>query len=239
MEPNLYPAPVYGFLNYIARVQGQVTPPSGTRILECGAGGELPPLGLFYEHGFETWGIDLSEEQVKRAQAFAEKHGMVLNIRLGDMRHLPFEDESFDYVYEYQSICHLTKADTVLAIGEIKRVLKKGGAAFLGFMSEDCWPMLGRHMGNGEFRLIEGGEEATHSTHTDAEPDAYFADWEIVQKEKLTRWFRQWSTQLKFEDWLKFYDAERTQHSRPEWEAMYADRVARGHNTHLYYIVQK
>jgi hypothetical protein len=37
------------------------------KVLDCAAGGRVPPLGLFHENGFDTWGIDLSEEALDRA----------------------------------------------------------------------------------------------------------------------------------------------------------------------------
>ncbi len=239
MEHVRYPGPIHDFLNRIEQSRSDKEQPSAPRILDCGAGGETPPLGLFFEHGFDTQGIDISNEQIEQARAFAKQHTMDLNIQKGDMRRIPFDDEYFDYVYEYHSICHLTKADTRIAIGEMMRVLKKGGLCFLGFMGIASWPILGKRVGKNEFRLIEGGPEVVHSAYEDGEPDTYFSDWKILQREKHTRWFMNWSAQLSKEDWAKWFDEERTIYSRAEWDRMYADRIARGNSTHVFYTIQK
>lgn len=43
---------------------------------------------------------------------------------------MPFEAETFDYVYEHYSMCHLSKKDTALAIDEMYRVLIGQFASF-------------------------------------------------------------------------------------------------------------
>ena len=239
MSLIIYPAPLYAFLAFANRTRGESSPQSKTKILDCAAGGETPPLGLFHEYGYETWGIDISPQQIQLAQAFGEKHNMVLNLRVGDMRQLPFDDDTFDCVYEYNSIAHLSKVDTGLAIKEMFRVLKKGGLCFVGFMSLDCWPILGRRVNDGEFCLIEGDQEVTHSAYTDNEPDQYFASWKILQKEKNTRWFRWWSAQLSKADWMSWFDQAHSDLTSVEWEQMYPNRIERGNNTNLYYVAQK
>lgn len=51
------------------------------KILDCGAGGKLPPLAIFKEQGYETHGIDISEKQIAFAKEFEKKHGLELNIK--------------------------------------------------------------------------------------------------------------------------------------------------------------
>ena len=89
----------------------------------------------------DTHGIDISEKQVERARQFIDRSGLPIHLQTGDMRQIPYDDGAFDYVYEQHSMCHLSKADTAAVIGEIHRVLKPGGIAFLGVASQDCWPL--------------------------------------------------------------------------------------------------
>ncbi|MGC1120504.1 MAG: hypothetical protein WBA22_05365 [Candidatus Methanofastidiosia archaeon] len=42
-------------------------------VLDCGAGGERPPLALFYEYGYKTLGIDTSDEQIAWLKTSVEK----------------------------------------------------------------------------------------------------------------------------------------------------------------------
>ena len=122
--------PVYGFLSFINARHPQGETSQRSKILDCGAGGPVPPLALFHQHGFEAWGIDASDEQLDQARQFCEQQGLELHLRTGDMRRIPFEDGTFDYVYEHYSVCHLSKQDTVLAVSEMYRVLKRPGLCF-------------------------------------------------------------------------------------------------------------
>ncbi|MHC4695882.1 MAG: class I SAM-dependent methyltransferase, partial [Planctomycetota bacterium] len=91
------PGPLYTFLSYCD------DNPMEKEILDCGAGGSEPPLALFFEHGYKTHGIDISEKQLQKAWKFCKDNGMELDISAGDMRELPFADESMSYVYSYAS----------------------------------------------------------------------------------------------------------------------------------------
>ena len=129
--------PVYGFLSFInTRHPPDETQPRG-KVLDCGAGGPVPPLALFRQHRFEAWGIDASEEQLDKAREYCAAHTIDVHLHKGDMRQIPFKDETFDYVYEHYSMCHLSKRDTARAVGEMYRLLKPGGLCFLGVKSAD------------------------------------------------------------------------------------------------------
>lgn len=157
--------------------------------MDCGAGGSGPPLALFKEYGYETHGIDISKDAIKSSKEFSKKHNMKLNIVEGDMRELPFDDESFSFVFSLNSICHLTKKDTMRAIGEMVRVLKPGGYLLVDFMSTEssyyAGSTLGQEVGVGEFQYIDDdGCAVLHSFHSEGEPEQYFAGMKIVQKVK-------------------------------------------------------
>ena len=104
--------------------------PLEKEVLECGAGTSLslePLLMRFYEHGYVTHGIAISNERLRAAQEFCERRQMDLDLRQGDMRQIPFEDESLSFVFSYNTIFHMTKQDITAAMREIERVLKPGG----------------------------------------------------------------------------------------------------------------
>jgi ubiquinone/menaquinone biosynthesis C-methylase UbiE len=105
------------------------------KVLDCGAGGDSPPLAIFHHHGYEVNGIELSEEQIKRSREFEKENGLELNISKGSMLQIPFEKESFSYVYSYNTIFHMRKSDIFKAINEIKRVLVPGGLCFVNVLS--------------------------------------------------------------------------------------------------------
>src|SRR5512142_1158120 len=102
-------ARVYEFLARINAQKAEDQPLQPAKILDCGAGGAFPPLAVFRQRGFETWGIDISETELEKARAFCRQTGIDLNLKQGDMRCIPFEGHSFDYVFEHFSMCHLNK----------------------------------------------------------------------------------------------------------------------------------
>ena len=233
--------PVYGFLSYInARTSKGESPPQG-KILDCGAGGSLPPLALFARHGFEAYGIDLSDEQLSQAREFCERQGLDLHLRSGDMRHIPFEAETFDYVYEHYSMCHLSKADTARAIGEMYRVLKPGGLCLLGAISLDCWPtsVFGQEGSPGEYWGEEGGERRLHSLFSDEEMDDLLTDWEMVHKEKHLSYHRGVVEKPTMEAWMDAYNEIGSGYSRDAWGARFVNRADEFQYSHLYYYLRK
>jgi len=178
--------PVYGFLSTINTKHPQEGDQPRGKILDCGAGGPVPPLALFAQHGFEAWGIDISEEQLEKARQFCQEKGIKSHLETGDMRQIPFEDEMFDYVYEHYAMCHQSKQDIAQAISEMHRVLKKKGLCFLGVISMDSRPKssFGKEKAPGEFWGLQGGEKDLHTMFTDEEIEGLLADWEVISEEK-------------------------------------------------------
>jgi SAM-dependent methyltransferase len=178
-RPIIVRAPLYTFLSYCNES------PLEKRILDCGAGGEEPPLALFHEYGFRTFGVDISESQVDLARQFSRRHAIDLGIVRGDMRALPFAAESMSFVYSIDSICHMTKQQVSQSVREIGRVLRTDGLCFISFLSVDddrCGE--GEQRGPGEFYSEENGEQILHSFYADGEPDQYFEGFELVRGEK-------------------------------------------------------
>jgi ubiquinone/menaquinone biosynthesis C-methylase UbiE len=159
--------------------------PLNKEILDCGAGGSSPPLALFFEYGYRTHGIDISERQLERARQYCVDNLMALDIRKGDMRDLPFKSESMNFVYSYASICHMTKSDVGVAMQEITRVFKQGGLCFISFCAAPDRCLCGAEPEKpGEYPYEEDGEKGIHSIFGDTEPDRYFHAFKYLQKEK-------------------------------------------------------
>ena len=59
--------PLYTFLKYCENSKLK------KEILDCGAGGKNPPLYIFHLFGYKTHGVDISEEQVRKAQPIIEE----------------------------------------------------------------------------------------------------------------------------------------------------------------------
>jgi ubiquinone/menaquinone biosynthesis C-methylase UbiE len=235
--------PVYGFLSAIAAQAAPGEPLSRPqKILDCGAGGPLPPLTLFYQHGFDAWGIDSSQEQIDLARQFCQAQHIPLHLQKADMRQIPFEDAAFDHVYEHYAMCHLSKRDTALAVQEMRRVLKPGGLCFLGVISQSTWPhaLFGQEAQPGEYWGEEDGEErALHSLFSDAEADALVAGWTILSRSKQIRFLRKMAEETSPQAWQDLYPEAGEACSPEEWQARYADRAGAFQYAHLYFILQK
>jgi SAM-dependent methyltransferase len=233
--------PVYGFLSFINARHPQGETPQRSKILDCGAGGPVPPLALFHRHGFEAWGIDASDGQLDRARQFCERQGIELHLRTGDMRRIPFEDETFDYVYEHYSMCHLGKRDTALAVSEMYRVLKRQGLCFLGVISADSWPKswFGQEREPGEYWGEEGGEPTLHSVFSDEEVDELVSAWEVVSKEKRVTYLGGLADETSLEAWMELYGEAGDRYSQEAWRARYGSRASAFQYAHLYFILRK
>lgn len=175
---------LYRFLNYCDESNLEKT------VLDCGAGGNCPPLAIFLEHGYKTYGIEISDSQIEKAKKFSEQYGLELNISKGDMRELPFEDNSISYIYSYNSIFHMTKKDIAKSINEIKRVLRPEGICCLNFLSvnDECYGE-GKELGENEFLQVERGENVIHTYYNIDEAEEHFRDMKILFKEnRVLEW---------------------------------------------------
>jgi SAM-dependent methyltransferase len=179
MTEILRAAPLYTFLWYCSQS------PLPKIILDCGAGGNRPPLILFHELGFETHGIEISDENLQKVAGFEAEHQVKLNIQKGDMRQIPLPAESISFAYSFNSIFHLKPEDIAQSIAEIHRVLLPGGLCFINFLSVDDGEYgKGTEILPGVFYQNEYGHETLHTYFNDTEGDDYFRNFEIIRKEK-------------------------------------------------------
>ena len=226
--------PIYAFLSFIATKQSQGELGDQIKILDCGAGGSVPPLALFSEHGFDAYGIDTSDQQLELARQYCVKKGYQIDFRKADMRKIPFSDESFDCVYEHYSMCHLSKQETATAIREMRRVIKRNGLCFLGVISMDSWPksLYGKEKEPGEYWA---GEDR-HCMFTDQEADKLVNDWEVISKEKRVIYLRDAAEKIPEDTWMEMYDIGCTE---DDWRNLYDQRENMVNYTHIYYILRK
>jgi len=74
----------------------------------------------------EVTGIDLTPEMIEQARSLQQEKGLTnLSWNVGDVRSLPFEDESFTLVFTRYSFHHLLEPEATLA--EMARVCTRGG----------------------------------------------------------------------------------------------------------------
>jgi ubiquinone/menaquinone biosynthesis C-methylase UbiE len=75
--------------------------------------------------------IDLDARMVKRARRRLNGHHACVEVRVGDLCALPFDDGSFDVIVDFAAVHHVP--DWQVALGEIARLLAPGGQ----FLFED------------------------------------------------------------------------------------------------------
>ena len=95
-------------------------------------------LRLFDKLGVEAWGVE-NYVYVHSRTLPQWRHRNLL----GDVRALPFEDESFDFVYD-TCLCYLPEEDLDIAISELFRVVRKG-VFFGGITSDMTKEVIERH----------------------------------------------------------------------------------------------
>jgi len=172
------PAPMYTFLRYCEES------PLAKEVLDCGAGGSEPPLALFHDYGYRTHGVDISAKQLERAGQFCERHGVDLGMVRGDMRRLAFGDESMSFVYSYSAICHMSKADVGVAMGEITRVLRPGGLCYVSFLMDRETPSGQGEDGAGaaSARDEDDDDMFVHCFFEEEEPAVFFGEFELLRR---------------------------------------------------------
>jgi len=120
-------------------------------ILDLGAGMGRNAI-YFAKQGFEVSAIEISDYAVEHMKSWAEKENLEIDAVVGDMHSLPYNDNSFDCLFEYHTIRHTDSTGIRKIIAEIERVVKPGGEVYLSFISkasneftEKWWPQMDKN----------------------------------------------------------------------------------------------
>ncbi|MBV9300488.1 MAG: class I SAM-dependent methyltransferase [Acidobacteriaceae bacterium] len=132
------------YVNTFARLFPWSLPGPGGRVMEIGSG-----LGYIMEAAVQKLnpstvvGLDVSASMIENAKRRLARDGVettALDFRLYDGVEIPYEDNSFDFVYSAATIQHIPKAYAYNLLFEIARVLKRAGFADLHFVSHSLLP---------------------------------------------------------------------------------------------------
>jgi SAM-dependent methyltransferase len=98
------------------------------KVLDLGFGGGNH-LRLFQYLGFDAFGVDASPtaKEIVLSELGADYKE---KLSVGDFTSLPYDDASFDFVLDRQSIGHNKKDDIDVILSEVHRVLKKDALFF-------------------------------------------------------------------------------------------------------------
>lgn len=106
-----------------------------TFILDLGCGIGRHSLFLA-SRGFAVEALDLSEIGVASVTKAAGEKCLPIIARVGDMKSIHFQDESFDAVVAFNVIYHADRQGVEQVIDEIRRVLADKGEVFLTLISK-------------------------------------------------------------------------------------------------------
>lgn len=99
--------------------------PPGARILDAGCGIGATVYGLA-QAGFDAYGIDYAQKTVAKIKSLEPQ----LQVQVGDVRALPFEDGKLDGIWSLGVVEHFYEGYDAL-IAEMHRALRPGGYLFL------------------------------------------------------------------------------------------------------------
>lgn len=100
---------------------------AGDRVLDVGcAKGFLVKDLMIACPGIEVFGIDVSEYAVTHCEP-----EVVGRLHVGDARHLPFPDATFDCVISINTLHNFERAEVIQACREIQRIRKDNDKAFV------------------------------------------------------------------------------------------------------------
>lgn len=144
----------------------------GKKVLEIGCG--LGCMAMNWaQHGVEMTAVDLNPVAISQTRRRFELFGLSGDIREADAENLPFEDETFDFVYSW-GVLHHTPG-TKRTIEEIHRVLKPGGRT--GVMLYNRNSFLFRY----QVEFIEGFLNMEKQFLSDVEMGSRYGDGERLE----------------------------------------------------------
>lgn len=121
------------FENYISKTMSSFVLEAG-----CGSGETLKIFDSYNQHCF---GLDISDVALEKT-----KKNSAINITKGDILHLPFQNETFDLVYNSGVIEHFPYPKNIMVIKEMKRVVKVGGKIIIIIPNKLClWYIIGKY----------------------------------------------------------------------------------------------
>jgi SAM-dependent methyltransferase len=108
----------------------------GRSVLEVGCGAGVD-LARFAKGGATVTGVDLTESAIELARANFTQLGLTGRFEVADGEHLPFPDDTFDFVYAHGVVQYTANPQQL--VSECRRVLKPGGEALFQVYNRISW----------------------------------------------------------------------------------------------------
>ena len=110
--------------------------PGGSAVLEVAPGPGFLAIELAKLGPYRVVGLDISKSFVRIATENAQKAGVEVTFREGNASSMPFESDSFDFVYCRAAFKNFS--EPVEAVSEMYRVLRPGGEAVIHDLRRDA-----------------------------------------------------------------------------------------------------
>ena len=133
------------------------------KVLEVGCGSAIDACIIAQDTGAEVHGVDVSEKALELSKDAERFSGARVSVYKADARRMPFDDGTFDVVYSQGLLEHL--GDTVSALAEQARVLKRGGILIVNVPQKYTVYSIYKHFMARRGRW-EWGEETEYSSGT-------------------------------------------------------------------------
>lgn len=149
---------------------------NGSKILNVGFGGGNLEENMGFEYARYSWfGIDISKKSVVRMR----KKFSTGSFQTGNILNIPFKDGEFDGIVVSEVMEHISPSDTFSALGEVYRVIKKGGYLFLSVPMNEQLEKL----------ILQGKNLNAHVrdyTVSILEAELNISNFRILKKKKLS-----------------------------------------------------
>ena len=119
----------------------------GLKILDLGCGEGYGARLLIKKGASNVEGIDISSQMINLAMKYEENKKSKINYQVGNIKSLPFEDNTFDIVLGIFVFNYLYIDETLVAMKEIYRVLKKQGR-FIFVVPHPSFPQIKKEYNN-------------------------------------------------------------------------------------------
>lgn len=155
-----------------------------SKILDLGSGLGRHSI-LFANNNFDVDAFDLSSEGLKSLERQVKKEKLSINITVGDMLSLPYKSKSFDCLIAFHVIYHTDDEGIEKVLREMRRVLRKGGEAFITFNSKNSTTFKmasNKKISNNTIIKTEGNEAGIpHYYANKKDVERLLRDFEIVK----------------------------------------------------------
>jgi len=81
--------------------------------------------------GYVVAGIDPSLGAIMAARRVSQQLGLSIKYLVADARYLPFDNNSFNHIFSYSVLQHLSREDVRMVLSEIARILKPQGTSLI------------------------------------------------------------------------------------------------------------